>query len=147
MDDGEISRKDITLKELDHIQAIIGRFDTLFFLMKQVCLATMAAVFVAPTSPKLNFVLYHSWMIPILFLIFEISFRFFYWLRYVMRKEEIAKYINVGNLSKLPTLYEITKPAHSIFDWKMWRRSVKIYDLLFYFVLWIIALRATQELR
>lgn len=50
MDDGEISRKDITLKELDHIQAIIGRFDTLFFLMKQVCLATMAAVFVAPPA-------------------------------------------------------------------------------------------------
>ena len=54
MDDGEISRKDITLKELDHIQAIIGRFDTLFFLMKQVCLATMAAVFVAP-QPKIEF--------------------------------------------------------------------------------------------
>jgi hypothetical protein len=53
--------REIVFKELDHIQVIIGRMDTFFFLMKQVALAGMAAFFCGGgeqqirTAPALDF--------------------------------------------------------------------------------------------
>lgn len=122
----EPERRVITLKELDHIQAILSRFDTFFFLMKQVCLASMAAVFATSVANKLRIIPWFIVVIPFVFLAIESNFRFFYWVRYITRVEEIRRYLN--GETNLPRLYVIKSPRNEA----TWCRAIKRFDLIYY---------------
>jgi hypothetical protein len=124
----------IVLKELDHIQVIIGRFDTFFFLMKQVSLAGMATFFVASMSDKSRTLTHWIFVIPLVFLMLEYSYRFSYWTRYVSRVEKIRGHLQ-GTVPSLST-YQIVERGR-FWDGARWRRSIKSYDIFFY-VTWAV---------
>ncbi len=85
----------ILLKELDHIQGIVGRFDNFFFLMKQVCLGGISAIVVVYLTKPFNGL---GWLLalPLLFYIFEYFFRYSYWSGYILRILEIEAFLNNG---------------------------------------------------
>ena len=132
-----MEREQIIMKELDHIQAILGRLDTFFFLMKQVCLAGMVAIFATAVTNKLRIVPWFIFSIPLVFLAIESNFRFFYWVGYVRRIEEIRSYLN-GEAADLPRLYVIKSPR----NWATWCRAIKRFDLVYYGSWAVVALLA-----
>jgi hypothetical protein len=135
-----LADREIILKELDHIQVILGRFDTFFFLMKQVCLAGIAAVFAASVAGKLKIIPLLIFVIPIVFLLMEISFRFCYWTRYVDRIETIRRYIQGDGPCIRP--YVIVEKRGMICDKPRWCRSVKIFDIIYYLTWAVVSLIA-----
>lgn len=128
-----MGRDEIILKELEHIQAIVGRFDTFFFLMKQVCLAGMAAIFTVSADKGLRITPCLVVLVPLTFLVIESCFRFCYWTRYVRRIDDIALELNGG--SPLLKLYEISAPRPSIRDGTVWCKAIQPFDI-FYYALW-----------
>lgn len=133
-----VKREAIILKELDHIQAIMARFDTFFFLMKQVCLAGIAGLLAVSAANKLRIVPFLIWLVPLVFFILEVGFRFSYWSRYVDRVATIRDYIqsNTPNIE----LYVIVKPQKSYCDKARWFSVLKFFDMLYYGVWTILAL-------
>jgi hypothetical protein len=122
-------RLNILMKELDHIKAIVGRFDTFFFFMKNICPAGIFAIFsLYITNPFTG--LWLIIFIPPIFLLFDVAFRFQYWTSYVERVRVIREALNNGNLSI--RLYEIT--SKSLLRRRLCK-SLKLYDFLYYFVL------------
>jgi hypothetical protein len=123
---------DIILKELDHIQAIMARFDTFFFLMKQVCLAGITALFGISASNKLKVIPFFIWIIPLVFWMLEASFRFAYWTRYVDRVATIKEYLQ-GKTRRIE-LYVIVEPQGPLMDMERWRSVFLPFDKLYYVV-------------
>ena len=136
--------RDVTLKELDHIQAIMGRFDTFFFLMKQVFLAGMGAWFIDFVKYDGKLSTYWILLVPLVFLMLEINFRFWYWTRYAKRAATIRDHLQKRPLPEI-NLYEIAEPRHNSFcdvgDVGRWCRSVQHFDLIYYGI-WAIAAAA-----
>jgi hypothetical protein len=142
--------KELLLKELDHIQAILARYDTFFFLMKQLC---ATAVFVSIVEflkhqkppAKLPMPFWTVAGIPLFFLATEYFFRLFHWSGYILRLGTLRDSIN--NRETPQCMYvikdeiNITKPGglkrlreHA---WK----SVKAFDwLVFYPTLIVVVL-------
>lgn len=128
--------RDVILKELDHIQAIMGRFDTFFFLMKQVFFAGMVTWVVEEAKDSSRLRTYYILVVPLIFLIMEISFRFFYWTRYARRIERIRDHLQ-GKIA-LPDsgLYEIAEPRRNswsnLWDARRLRHSLQFFDFIYY---------------
>jgi hypothetical protein len=119
----------VLLKELDHIQAIIGRYDTFFFLMKQLCLGAIFAllgVYLNKPFGGLGFLL----VVPLLFYMFEYAFRCSFWSAFIFRVFEIEKFFN-GHTNNI-TLY-VLKTSHPV--WSRARLAFKWFDLIFYLTL------------
>jgi hypothetical protein len=119
----------VLLKELDHIQAIIGRYDTFFFLMKQLCLGAIFAivgVYLNKPFDGLGFLI----GMPLLFYIFEYMFRYSFWSGFIIRVLEIEKFLNCSvneiRLYKLNASYPV---------WPRARLTFKTFDLIFYMLL------------
>ena len=132
-----VHRETIILKELDHIQAIMARFDTFSFIMKQVCLAAISALLLMSTNNKFRLVLLVIWIVPLMFFMLEVHFRFAYWRRYVDRVDTIKKYLQ-GDPAPI-TLYVIVRPQrdYSYRDTKRWRSVLKLFDIHYYDT-WVI---------
>ncbi len=136
----------LIMKELDHIQAILGRFDTFFFLMKQVCLAGMAAIFATAVTNKLRVVPWFIFLIPLVFLAIETSFRFFYWAGYVRRIKEIRDHLNRGNNESRNQfrLYMMKSPSRPPTSRDAW--CPEGFDLVYYGLWAAVALFAAAVL-
>jgi hypothetical protein len=108
---------------LDHVQAIIGRFDNFFYLSKQVCLAAFGYLAIHTDHNFDKYII----ILPVLFFLMGESYRFFYWSKYVLRVHEIRKDINNGS-----GLYEYRiSPLVDNITWRYYK-SVQPYDVLFY---------------
>ncbi|HME25742.1 MAG TPA: hypothetical protein VKI44_31160 [Acetobacteraceae bacterium] len=127
----------IILKELDHIQAIMARFDTFSFIMKQVCLAAISALLLISASSKFRLFPLFIWLVPLVFFMLEVHFRFAYWGRYVDRVDTMKKYLQ-GTFSSIE-LYVIVKPQrdYSYWDKTRWCSAVKPFDVHYYGT-WVI---------
>ena len=116
----------ILLKELDHIQAIIGRYDTFFFLMKQVCLASVfgiLGVFLTKTFGGVGYVA----LIPALFYLYEFGFRCAYWSEFIFRALDVESALNSG--VRPEKVYVLN--AKRGFRPRA-KRAFTLFDLLFY---------------
>lgn len=145
-----VGREKIILKELDHIQAIMARFDTFSFLMKQVCLVGIGGLVSISASNKLKTFPFYICIVPVMFLVLEVSFRYFYWTRYVDRVETIRKYLQCKCKSPTIELYEIVKPPKSYCykaRWARWWKAFKLFDILYYSIWAILPLIAGWVLR
>lgn len=129
----------ILLKELDHIQAILARYDTFFFLMKQLCATAVFIVFInhspQPAKPE-PLPIAAVIVIPIFFFITEYGFRFFHWSGYILRLASVRKCINSGDIPQCIYVIKETDAAKKRF-YMSWKR----FDCLFYgIIILIIAL-------
>jgi hypothetical protein len=122
------------LKELDHIQAIIGRYDTFYFLMKQICIGGIFAI-VALTPDRSRGLTWFAIIIPPVFFVIEYCFRFFYWSIFVLRLHEIERFIHSGSLSFMPYDLNTTILSHNIAS--RLAISFQKFDVVYY-VLWTI---------
>jgi hypothetical protein len=95
----DMADREVILKQLDHIQAIVGRFDTFFFLMKQLCAtAVFASIweYIKRTPQQRPPIMIWEYVpllvgIPLFFCITEYLFRFFHWSGYILRLDEIRE--------------------------------------------------------
>ena len=119
----------VLLKELDHIQAIIGRYDTFFFLMKQLCLGAITAAFgIFLASPFDGVGLLVG--VPAFFYTMDYGFRIAFWASYIMRVIEIEDYLHGEVLST--ELYCLNKKRSFC---SRVAKAFKFYDIFFYLVL------------
>ncbi len=122
----------VLLKELDHIQAIVGRYDTFFFLMKQVCFASVFVILAAYLNKPFSGIGFVT-TIPILFYVYEYFFRCFYWSEFIFRLVEIQDILN--QRIKLNKLYALTS-KHGRFCKA--KHAFKVFDTLFYVLLAVL---------
>ena len=116
----------VLLKELDHIQAIIGRYDTFFFLLKQLCLASIFAIIGAYLSKPfdgLGLLVF----VPIIFYAFDYAFRCAFWSGFIVRVIEVESFLN-GCL-KTTRLYSLNERVPFA---KRARLAMKLFDAVFY---------------
>lgn len=127
-------RHKITLKELDHIQAILGRFDTFFFLMKQLCATAVFVTFIQYVKcPK--FCILMALGIPIFFWFSELTFKIAHWSGYILRVKCIQNSINSGYMPALRKLYLIKEKRDSKNLYKRFRQSVNWFDCIYYIMI------------
>jgi hypothetical protein len=126
----------ILLKELDHIQAILARYDTFFFLMKQLC---ATAVFISigeflkheTSTAKLSIPFWAVAGIPFFFLIVEYCFRLFHWSGYISRLKLVRASMKKGTTPERMYVIKETRDACE---------SVKPFDFVFYGLILLIVL-------
>ena len=130
---------EICLRELDHLQAILGRYDQFFFWSKNICLLAVGGGIVLVTEGHFAYGL--LWPLPILFGIADISFRRCFWTSKVERVHEIAEHLNGTHMNSTFVYYALRAKTRT-------SDTVKLYDLLFYagtlivvLLLWIAELQ------
>jgi hypothetical protein len=121
--------KELLLKELDHIQAILARYDTFFFLMKQLCATAVFACILghAASSPKASRQLAQARAATFncdsyshLLFIADYCFRWLYWSGYITRLNSVR---NAIDHSTTPgRIYVIKEGTNAV-------ASVKLFDI------------------
>ena len=122
----------IVLKELDHLQAIVGRYDTFLFLMKQISLATVFAAigsYLSKPYESIRFLI----AIPLIFFLFEYSFRCTYWAPFIERILEIERFFQAATPGFTVYRLNIKIPL-----WRGVGKALKLYDVLFYGIMAVV---------
>jgi hypothetical protein len=127
----ESPKRELLLKELDHLQAVVGRYDSFFFLAKQLCLAAIAYLifqYQSPAAEKNPYLI----MLPFVFFLMEISFRFTYWAWSILRIGQVRELL-LGNDVESAADCEIYRMAPTEDDvGYRFQRSLQQYDMWFY---------------
>jgi hypothetical protein len=125
-------REALLLKELDHLQSIVGRSDNFFSLTKQLCLGSVGYLFFQYSGSDKQ--LYLA-LVPLAFFAMEVTYRYAYWSKHLLRIAEIRGVLIAGTS-------ESVTPAHLYkmipIEENVCRRmgmTIKYYDLFFYCVL------------
>jgi hypothetical protein len=125
------------MKELDHIQAILGRYDSFFFWIKQVSVAGIVGalgIFVSALhkgNGQTKCYVYGITIIPLVFFMMDYGFRFAYWTKYVARFRTIRMCLEQ---SKIPSCrYQIRERVPFC---QRARDAFQCFDLYWY-VVWI----------
>lgn len=119
---------EIRLRELDHIQAILGRYDQFFFLMKQI---TILAFGFLMRPLKFGFSQPYGFVaLTIIFLLFEWVFRAAYWVPMYMRIQALAEDLNEKD-SFEAQLYALNHAADVGLASRLCM-SLKLFDVAFY---------------
>jgi hypothetical protein len=144
-------------KELNHIQAILGRYDTFFFLMKQLC-ATAVFLSIAEhlkhpeyfssTRNHSHLPFWKVVFIPGFFLVTEYFFRLFHWSGYIARLGTLRTSLNKGELPQC--IYVIKEDIN--FRKPRWCKrlrehvstSFKAFDWLVFYPILIMAVLLIQ---
>jgi hypothetical protein len=130
--DHNLSGEDaICLRELDHLQAIVGRYDQFFFWYKNICLLGIGGGVALRAAG--HFELWPVAFLPLLFFIAECTFRQVYWRKFISRIREIADYLNRNSTSPFRLYALASAEAES-------GSFPKAYDILFYAVVLIAIL-------
>ena len=116
----------VLMRELDHIQAIIGRYDTFFFLMKQLCFGAVSTLIVFGLNKQFSSHMY-IYVIPTVFYLFEYMFRYWFWSGFILRVLKIEKFLN-EEVAQI-RLYALNDTSPVIPRIMM---SFKPFDIVFY---------------
>jgi hypothetical protein len=134
---GTLTREEeISLKELDHLQAMVARYDQFFFVNKQLSLTAFGAVLYAylivgkPVAWLMPF-------IPISFFFIEFAFRYQYWSKRIFRIREVRQFLQ-GNSNGVFQVYAVSATADD--PRRRFWESLKAYDLLIYAGMLIISI-------
>jgi hypothetical protein len=129
----------LLLKELEHIQAILGRYDTFFFVSKNVFVAAISTIILYYTregtnGPKL---LALSPFIIIGAFLTEYLFRYFYWSGYILRIRTIRGLLQrpFFSLSKKLSILKEDGPCR-----ERLKEAFQFFDALFYSVFLVVFL-------
>lgn len=126
----QLSREDhILLKNLDHNQAMLARYDQFFFWSKGICLASIGGA-VANINHIVDFKA--IFIIPVFFFFVDFLFRLNYWLPKVDRVEDISKIFN-KEVSEDKNIYVVNVRRECQRE-RIWK-CMKGYDLWYYFIL------------
>lgn len=142
MSDDAFSREDqLILRELDHIQAIVARYDQFFFLNKQLCIGAFGFVIAASLKDELELAHYLPY-VPIAFYAVELLFRWRFLSSYLLRIRELKYRLRGQYAEQYPKnefkLYNVTA---SVKDYKRRRKyTFKVFDGVFYGVLFLFSL-------
>jgi hypothetical protein len=131
-------KQTLLLKELDHLQSAVGRYDNFFFLAKQLCFGSAGYLLLQSNSSSRNLYLI---VVPIIFYAMELGFRYTMWSWYLSRIREIRRLLLAkDDLVSLDNdnIYRMS-PAGSSVGYRL-NRSLQPYDFWFYGLLLAAAL-------
>jgi hypothetical protein len=119
----------LLLKELDHLQSIVGRCDTFFYLTKQLCLGSCGYLFLQYNDPEKYTYLA---LVPVAFFAMEVAYRYTYWSNHLLRIREIRNVLIARTSDHLaPDEVYIMIPKKKNYCWRL-VMTIKPYDLFFY---------------
>jgi hypothetical protein len=124
--DGDL---EIVLKELDHLQNIVGRYDQFFFILKQVMIVSFGAILAFAYDKKRAEVVLLAVLASLVFFGFEFAFRIFHWAPKIRRIIDVSLYLQGKSTDFV--LYDLNNEKYrSTHD--SFKMSKKPFDIVFY---------------